>query len=111
MEVKAKIINRRDSEQNWIKENPILLSGELGIVDSINSTDFKIGNGHSKFNELPTVTMMLLSKIYPVGAVYFSTDKTNPQELFGFGTWLELELNITYLSFNSPKIHGWHRIK
>ena len=111
MEVKAKVINRRDSEQNWMNENPILLSGELGIVDSINSTDIKIGNGYSKFDELPTLTTTLLSKIYPVGAVYFSTDKTNPHEVFDFGTWLELDLNITYSSFSSPKIYGWHRIK
>ena len=33
----------------------------------------------------------LLEAIYPIGSVYISTVFTNPQDLFGFGTWTMLK--------------------
>lgn len=109
-------MNRRDSEQNWKKENPQLLSGEIAVVDSIDSTYLKIGNGFSRFTDLPNLLAVSLSKIYPIGSVYLSVNKTNPADLFGFGTWVELESNSSLLSqtsfsYNLPRVYGWHRTK
>lgn len=36
-------------------------------------------------------TADILKSVYPVGAIYVSTVETNPQILFGFGTWERLE--------------------
>lgn len=115
-EINSKIMLRRDSEQNWKKENPKLLFGEMAIVDSIDSTYLKVGNGFSHFADLPSLFVISLSKIYPVGSVYLSVNSTNPQELFGFGKWIELESDNSLLaqgaqSYNLPRIYGWHRIK
>lgn len=40
----------------------------------------------------------VLSKAYPVGAIYCSTVETNPHELFGFGTWEYIEQGRVLLS-------------
>lgn len=115
-EINSKIMLRRDSEQNWKKENPKLLFGEIAIVDSIDSTYIKIGNGFSSFIDLPDLFIVSLPKIYPIGSVYLSVNNTNPQELFGFGKWVKLENDTSLLaegrqSYNLPRVYGWHRIK
>lgn len=40
----------------------------------------------------------VLSKAYPVGAIYCSTVETNPHDLFGFGTWAYIEQGRVLLS-------------
>lgn len=40
----------------------------------------------------------VLSKAYPVGAIYCSTVSTNPTDLFGFGTWEYIEQGRVLLS-------------
>lgn len=40
----------------------------------------------------------VLSKAYPVGAIYCSTAATNPHDLFGFGTWEYIEQGRVLLS-------------
>lgn len=40
----------------------------------------------------------VLSKAYPVGAIYCSTIETNPHDLFGFGTWEYIEQGRVLLS-------------
>jgi hypothetical protein len=49
---------RRDSEENFLKVNPVLLDRELVLVAKDSSkpskySDIKIGDGISKFSELP----------------------------------------------------------
>ena len=45
----VRILLRRDTASNWVLNNPILLSGELGIESDTNK--FKIGNG-SRWNSI-----------------------------------------------------------
>lgn len=40
----------------------------------------------------------VLTKAYPIGAIYCSTVSTNPNELFGFGTWEYIEQGRVLLS-------------
>lgn len=47
-----KIQFRRDTAARWAEVNPILLSGEIGLVtDSVNK--YKLGNGVDHWNDLP----------------------------------------------------------
>lgn len=33
----------------------------------------------------------ILQKVYPVGSIYISTISTNPSDLFGFGSWEQIQ--------------------
>lgn len=48
----------------------------------------------------------VLSKAYPVGAIYCSTVETNPHDLFGFGTWEYIEQGRVLLSQGSKYSAG-----
>jgi len=54
MSFNARIKNKRDTASNWETNNPILLAGELIIVDT-NAGDvrFKIGDGTKTYTQLP----------------------------------------------------------
>ena len=52
------IQSRRDLLLNWVEKNPILNPGEIGLVKITKNSEYsgmKIGNGHSKFNDLPLI--------------------------------------------------------
>lgn len=49
--LKTRIVIRNDIAENWKTANPVLLKGELGLETDTNK--FKIGDGTSKWNDLP----------------------------------------------------------
>ena len=64
-EFKARLVNKIDTYANWTNNNPVLLKGEIAIVDVPASTDvvqqepavlMKIGDGEKKFSELPWIS-------------------------------------------------------
>ena len=53
-----RLLQRRDSLTNWINNNPILLDGELGLIDvNGNYTQMIIGDGKRSFNNLPKIKL------------------------------------------------------
>lgn len=51
-------LQRRDSLTNWINNNPVLLDGELGLIDiNGNYTQIVIGDGKRSFNDLPKIKL------------------------------------------------------
>ena len=53
-EIKTRIQNKRDTSANWTSKDPVLLNGELIIVDTVSGeTRFKIGDGTKKYSQLP----------------------------------------------------------
>lgn len=45
---------RRDTQENWEKNNPILLNGEIALVDTPNGElRMKIGDGANRYSALP----------------------------------------------------------
>lgn len=64
-EFKARLINKIDTYENWNTNNPVLLKGEIAIVDVPASTNvvqqepavlMKIGDGTKQFNDLPWIS-------------------------------------------------------
>lgn len=50
----ARFQHKRDTSQNWTKANPVLLDGEIIIVDTQNGDKrTKTGDGKKKYTELP----------------------------------------------------------
>lgn len=50
----TRIQNKRDTASNWEKNNPVLLAGELIIVDTnAGNVRFKIGDGTKTYTQLP----------------------------------------------------------
>lgn len=50
--IKARIKQRSDSAANWAAVNPVLLKGELGLVDD-DPNLYKVGDGKTAWNDLP----------------------------------------------------------
>lgn len=64
-EFKARLVNKIDTYANWTSNDPVLLKGEIAIVEVPASTDvvqqkpavlMKIGDGKKKFSELPWIS-------------------------------------------------------
>lgn len=54
MSFKTRIRNKRDTASNWETNNPVLLDGELIVVDTnAGGIRFKIGDGTKTYTQLP----------------------------------------------------------
>ena len=60
-QVNLKIALRRDTLENWLAINPVLMDGEMAVVKSGDAVELKIGNGVSTFAQLPYVHQHLSS--------------------------------------------------
>lgn len=55
-ELNVRIKNKRDIEANWNANNPILLNGELCVVDMRDGTiRYKLGDGVNRYLSLPFI--------------------------------------------------------
>lgn len=73
--INVRLKNRYDTEANWSSANPILLEGEIAISSDKNGKH-KVGNGTSKWSELPYVKSEL-SKEDVTGALGYTPPTTN----------------------------------
>lgn len=71
----TRIKNKRDTSANWTSKDPVLLNGELIIVDTASGeTRFKIGDGAKKYSQLPFQDEILRnSKVDLDAGVYTAT--------------------------------------
>lgn len=76
------------------------ITEKLGLKKPEPSDTFDVQD----FNDNADILDKLWEIIYPVGAVYISTNAASPQDLFG-GTWVQLE-NRFLLSAGSSYIAG-----
>lgn len=66
--LKTRIKQRRDTVANWTKNNPVLLKGEIAIVeDTDGAIRFKVGDGSKTFSELAYTDEKLKAEIATKG--------------------------------------------
>lgn len=64
------------------------VGAQTGLIEQIEyAIQGKAAGGGSGGLSLTEV----LQSVYPVGAIYLSTVSTDPETLFGFGTWVQIE--------------------
>lgn len=51
--INARIQHKRDTSSNWTTSNPVLLDGEIIIVDTDNGIRTKTGDGKKRYSQLP----------------------------------------------------------
>ena len=62
----TRIKNKRDTEANWTSKNPVLLNGEIIVVDTASGeTRFKVGDGAKKYSQLPFQDAATLGNYVP----------------------------------------------
>ena len=82
----ARVKWKRDTSANWTSNNPVLLDGEIIIVDtSSGETRFKIGDGTKKYSQLPfedeAVRSLISAKVDKVsGKELSSNDYTDAEK-------------------------------
>ena len=81
-------------------ENKTLTSPVITDIDITggSATDIDITGGSISES---TNVVEVLKKVYPVGCIYTSTVSTNPNTLFGFGTWSAFGAGRTLVGIDS----------
>lgn len=100
-EVQVKLRLRTDSAANWLKANPVLLGGEIGIEGDTGK--MKVGDGKSTWRILPyLITGMsqreILDCFCPVDSVKITSTDVNPGDAVG-GVWERMAAENTALYY------------
>lgn len=62
----------------------------VGTSSAYEQQKNSIPNGTLIYITDDTSSQSSLESVYPIGSIYLSTVSTNPNDLFGFGTWISL---------------------
>lgn len=102
--LKSRIKMKRDTSANWTKNDPILLNGEIIIVDTeAGETRYKIGDGTKKYSQLPFQDEIIK------GAINNKQDKITATGILkgdGNGNITAATANTDYLPVSNPVLKG-----
>ena len=77
----ARVKNKRDTSANWTANDPVLLNGEIIIVDTASGeVRYKVGDGVKKYSQLPfsdEAVKALISALVPSGVVMMWSGAAN----------------------------------
>jgi len=77
-EYNARVRNKRDTEANWTANNPVLLDGEIVLVDmAAGGIRTKIGDGEKAFNDLDYSDLELRTLIDNCATKEYVTETIN----------------------------------
>ena len=75
-------------EQTTVSEDNDGINVWTATLDNGDSSEFKVKNGKTVITETDIKTIML--RCHPIGSLYWSSDSTDPGEIFG-GTWGQIK--------------------
>lgn len=58
-----RIMQKKDTEANWISANPVLLNGEIILVETPDRVRLKVGDGSSRYLDLPFTDLDIYNKV------------------------------------------------
>lgn len=88
-QINTRIRQKRDTAANWTNNNPVLLNGELIVVEtSTGAIRLKVGDGVKTFNQLPFLDE----------AIYNSIDSKIATELSGYATLEQAKVFVVNFS-------------
>lgn len=96
---------KRDTSANWTANNPVLLDGEIIIVDTnAGETRFKIGNGTSTYTQLPFQDEYLQNSITSVNdnLLTHESNMSNPHNVDAIQVGLGNVANVLQYSASNP---------
>ena len=77
----ARFKNKRDTSANWTANDPVLLNGEIIIVDTASGEiRYKVGDGTKKYSQLPfsdETVKALISALVPSGVIMMWSGAAN----------------------------------
>lgn len=81
----TRIKMKKDSEENWNQNNPILLNGEIALVKKQQGIELKIGDGEKQFNEISYYfpPSSYWDKVFPVNRVVIFYDNLDHSDYLG----------------------------
>lgn len=83
----ARVQMKRDTSANWTSNNPVLLYGEIIIVDTdAGEIRYKVGNGTSTYTQLPFTDEAIINKMLSVnGGTMAGNINMNGHSVTGLG--------------------------
>lgn len=81
----TRIKMKKDSEENWNQNNPILLNGEIALVEKQQGIELKIGDGEKQFNEVSYYfpPPSYWDKVFPVNRIVMFYDNLDHSDYLG----------------------------
>lgn len=84
---------------SYTTEEQTKLSGIAAGAEVNVNADWNAVSGDAEILNKPTV--ITLADVYPIGSIYISVVSTNPNTLFGFGTWSAFATGRTLVGLDS----------
>ena len=78
-------------EMNGYVTCSLSMKGTPEQWEETDHTEFTTTPHGDEFFRLSRAEESIFDRVYPVGSIYMSTVSTNPNTLFGFGTWEEIQ--------------------
>ena len=106
-----------DTREMWMKNTKIPLD-IIGINDDeevylgkVVMTKHEVSYGTIKSNHDQHLNLRnMLELLYPIGSIYTSMNDTNPELLFGFGSWTQIVDRFLYCTYSSKQTGGSKKI-
>lgn len=63
MAFNVRVQSKRDTHANWTSNNPVILQGEIILVDIDGEVRAKVGNGNSRYTDLDFIDQVIRDAI------------------------------------------------